>query len=107
MTAIGIHVIHVDAIILRVALQITSVLGIVGDQYHPKAVDESDLLVILTAKVLRYSVVSDQARQHWKKEDRFPLKANFRIPALCPLPECNVAGVSCVELIKNSGVVFS
>jgi hypothetical protein len=56
---------------------------------------------------LGYSVVSDEARQNWKKEDRLPLKTNFRIPVVCPLPECNVAGVSFVELIKNSGVVFS
>lgn len=106
MSDIGIHVIPVDSRILRVALQIKSVLSIVGDQYHPKGVDENDLLVISTAKVLGFCVVSDEARQHWKKEDRLPLRAKFKIPAVCSLPECNVACVSFVELIKNSGVVF-
>jgi hypothetical protein len=106
MSDIGIHVIPVDSRILRVALQIKSVLGIVGDQYHPKGVDENDLLVISTAKVLGYCVVSDEAKQHWKKEDRLPMRAKFKIPAVCSLPEFNVACVSFVELIKNSGVVF-
>ena len=106
MSDIGIHVISVESRILRVALQIKSVLGIVGDQYHPKGVDENDLLVISTAKVLGYCVVSDEAKQHWKKEDRLPLRAKFKIPTVCSLPECNVACVSFVELIKNSGVVF-
>lgn len=63
MSGIGIYVIPVDSRILRVALQIKVILGIVGDQYHPKGVDENDLLVISTAKVLGYCVVSNEAKQ--------------------------------------------
>jgi hypothetical protein len=106
MTANGLCVIPVDSRILRAALQIKDVLGIVGDQYHPKGVDENDLLVISTAKVLGFCVVSDEAKQHWKKEDRIPLRAKFKIPAVCSLPECNVSCMSFIELIKNSGAVF-
>ena len=102
----GLIIIPVDSRILRVALQIKEVLGISGDQYHPKGVDENDLLVISTAKVLGYCVVSNEAKQHWKKEERLPLRAKFKIPAVCSLPECNVACMSFVELIKQSGVVF-
>ena len=37
--------------IVAEALRINTLLGIQNDQYHPKGVDENDILIIATAKI--------------------------------------------------------
>lgn len=49
--------------ILQKATSIKNLLGITEDDYHPKGVDENDLFIIATAKVLGFQLISDEGRQ--------------------------------------------
>lgn len=88
--------------ILMTALRIKDLLGIQNDDYHPKGVDENDLFVIATARVARAPLLSDERRQ--LKLPDIPKK--MRIPAVCALPEVNVACKNFLEYLKGSGAIF-
>lgn len=87
--------------ILQEAARIKTLLGIVGDNYHPKGVDENDLMIIATALISRDDLVSDESKQ--KLPDLLPKR---KIPTVCAMSEVNVRCYSFVEYIKLSGAVF-
>lgn len=87
--------------ILQDAMRIKGLLGIAGDKYHPKGVDENDLLIIATANACNAELVSDESKQ--KLPD---LPAKRKIPAVCAMAEVGVTCISFIEYIKESGVVF-
>ena len=88
--------------ILQFAAHIQHLLGIENDAYHPKGVDENDVLVVAAAKVHKSILVSDESRQ-----TKLPLEMKkYKIPAVCSLAGIDVECVSLVELIKKSGERF-
>lgn len=95
------NVLEISNAILQDAMRIKGLLGIVGDKYHPKGVDENDLLIIATAAALNVELVSDESKQ--KLPD---LPAKRKIPAVCAMKEVDVACINFLEYIKKSGAVF-
>jgi hypothetical protein len=91
-----------DNAIVQAALAIKADLGIVNDQYKPKAVDESDILTIATAKVLGVPLVSDESPQAQPPADL----TKYRIPRVCLRPAVAVQCADVLQFIKASGKVF-
>lgn len=82
---------------LATAQNIKKTLGIVEDDYKTKGVGENDLFIISIAKENDRILVSDESRQN-----RLPkLKSNYKIPAVCNMPEVNIECVSFLNLLKN------
>ena len=80
---------------LAMAQEIKTLLGIVEEQYT-KGVGEKDLLIISIAKENETTLVSDESRQN-----KLPvLKSNYKIPAVCDMPEINIECVSFLDLLK-------
>lgn len=93
--------IEITNAILQDAYRIKALLGVAGDKYHPKGVDENDLLIIATAASRNVGLVSDESKQ--KLPD---LPAKRKIPAVCAMNEVGVTCISFIEYIKLSGTVF-
>jgi len=88
--------------ILQEALRIKNLLGIVGDGYHSKGVGENDLLIIATARIEGFELVSNEGRQN-----QFPnIAAKAKIPAVCDMDDVDVPCVDFITVIKQSGQVF-
>ena len=83
------------------ALRIKDLLEIAGDAYG-KGVDENDLFIIATACALDAELLTDEKRQ--PSRDKF--KKNYKIPAVCDLPEVKVKSLNFVEYFKRSQEVF-
>ena len=91
----NIEIYPLTATSLSMALGIKTLLGIVEEQYT-KGVGENDLIIISIAKENETTLVSEESRQN-----NLPaLKSNYKIPAVCDMPEVNVACVSFLELLK-------
>lgn len=99
----GIERIEVTNAILQEAMRIKALIGVVDDGYHKQGVDENDLLIIATAQIKRYTLVSEESKQPSlsKKE---PTKV--KIPAVCLLRDVGVNCINFVEYIKGSQAVF-
>ena len=80
---------------LDTAQNIKNLLGIVEEKYT-KGVGENDLFIISIAKENEKTLVSDENRQNKLP----PLKSNYKIPAVCDMPEVNVECVSFLDLLK-------
>lgn len=87
--------------ILKEAMRIKGLLGIVGDNYHAKGVGENDILIIASARIHRGELVSNEGRQ--KLPD---IPAKRKIPAVCAMPEVSVTCINFIEFIKKSDEVF-
>jgi len=88
--------------IIQEALRIKNLLGIEGDGYHPRGVGENDLLIIATARIEGFKLVSNEGRQH-----QFPnVAAKAKIPAVCDKEGVAVRCIDFITLVKNSGKVF-
>ncbi|MDD2768833.1 MAG: DUF4411 family protein [Methylococcus sp.] len=87
--------------ILVDALRIKNLLDIEGDKFG-NGVDENDLLIIATARNQITKLVSDERRQ----PDLPKLKHNYKIPAVCAMPEVGVPCLSFIEYLKLSEAVF-
>ncbi len=88
--------------ILVEASQIKVLLGIEEDNYHPKGVCENDLLIIATAKIEGYTLVTEESRQNFLPN----LKSKMKIPAVCAEGSVSVKCIRSIELIRSSGKVF-
>lgn len=98
----GIEKLEIGGAILQDAMRIKGLLGIVGDNYHPKGVGENDLLIVATARAAGTELVTDEGRQ-----TSTPLEPSKRkIPAVCAMPGVAVQCINFIELIKRSNQVF-
>lgn len=80
---------------LLAAQQIKTLLGILEEAYT-KGVGENDLFIIAIAKETNTILISNEGRQN-----NLPsLKSNYRIPAVCEMPEVGVTCISFVDLLK-------
>jgi hypothetical protein len=87
---------------LQEALRIKTLLGIVGDQYHPKGVGENDIIIISTCRLRGFGLVSDEKRQQVPPT----IAAKRSIPSVCSIPTVDVSCINFLDLIKQSGKVF-
>jgi len=87
--------------ILRDAMRIKGLLGIVDDKYHAKGVGENDIFIIATAHIHSAELVSNEGR---KKLADIPAKR--KIPAVCAMAAVSVSCINFIEYIKSSGEVF-
>lgn len=101
LKACDLEVLEINNVILQDAMRIKNLLGIEGDKYHPKGVDENDLLIIATAAAHNTELVSDESKQ--KLPD---LPAKRRIPAVCVMDEVDVTCINFIDYIKLSAAVF-
>jgi len=97
-----IELVEVDNQVALEALRIKKLIGVVGDQYHPKGVGENDLFIIATARTLGCVLVSDEKRQ-LKDPD---VSSKRKIPAVCALPQVAVDCINFLDYLKASGEVF-
>lgn len=88
--------------IIQDALRIKGLLGIVNDRYHPKGVDENDLLIVATARAHGVELVSDEAKQSLPPATA----AKRKIPAVCDMPHVSVACIPFIEYIRRSDEIF-
>lgn len=93
---------HPTSAILFDAKRIKGLLGIVGDNYHSKGVDENDLLIIATARAHGGELVSDEAKQPTTQQ----VLSKRKIPAVCDMTGVTVNCVNFIEYIKSSQAVF-
>lgn len=84
------------------AVRIKGLLGIVGDNYHPKGVGENDIFIIATAKVYQCPLVSNEGMQN-----NLPnLLSKCKIPRVCLFPDVQIRCINFIEFIKESGAIF-
>ena len=92
----------VSGTILQDAMRIKGLLGIVGDNYHAKGVDENDILIIATARALSAELVSDEARQTILPR----VLSKRKIPAVCDMAGVSFPCINFIEYIKRSDEIF-
>lgn len=88
--------------VLLAAMDIKQQVGIRNDQYHPKGVDENDILIIAAAQYHGASLITDEKRQFGKQVEPTKLK----IPAVCDLPGVAVTHKNFLDYIRQSKQVF-
>ncbi len=91
-----------DNDVIQAALQIKALVGIQGEQYNPKGVDENDIFIIAAAQYHNATLVTNEARQFGKQTE----PARRKIPAVCDLPGVQVTHLNFLDYIKQSGQVF-
>lgn len=68
----------------------------IDEEEYTKGVNENDLLIIAVAKEHNQTLVTEESRQN-----NLPSKkSNYKIPAVCGLPEVNVLCINFIDLIK-------
>lgn len=98
----NLELLAISSAILQDAIQIKASLGIEGDNYHPKGVDENDILIIATARSHGAELVSDEARQPGLPQ----IPSRRKIPAVCAMPTVSVLCINFIEYIKRSEAIF-
>jgi len=98
----NIEILAVSGAILQDAMRIKDALGIVGDNYHAKGVDEKDILIIATARAKGAELVSDEAKQPGPLQ----ISSKRKIPAVCAMPTVAVSCINFIDFIKATGAVF-
>ena len=86
--------------ILIESLRIKTILGI--ENKYGSGVGENDLIIIATAMLSSTSLVTDESRQTNLPQQRH----NYKIPAVCNLPDINIVSMNFLDYIKESGRVF-
>jgi hypothetical protein len=102
LKAHGVPVLHIGNEVLQTALAIRATIGVEADNYHPKGVDENDVLIIASAKARGAELVTNEGRQFGKQAEARKCK----IPAVCEIPAVGVANLNFLEYIKKSQQVF-
>lgn len=94
--------IDTDQEVLLVAEHIKQSLGIKGELYHPKGVDENDLLIVASAYCHSHELITNEAVQN-----KLPAKRwRYKIPAVCQMESVAVPCTSFLGYVMASGVVF-
>lgn len=88
--------------VLQAAMDIKQQVGIHNDQYHPKGVDENDILIIAAALYHGATLVTNEARQSSSLKE----PTRRKIPAVCDLPGVAVAHKNFLDYIQQSKQVF-
>ena len=101
MNECKIEKIGITSDILKFALDIHKLLGIDGDDYHPKGVGENDIIIIATAKIMETTLISNE------KQLGLPdIKKKYKIPNVCRLSEVDIECIDFLEYLKSSKRVF-
>ena len=87
---------------VRKATEIKAALEIVNERYNPAGVSENDILIVASACVEDHRLISNERRQ----PDVPKVKARYKIPLVCDLPQVTVQCIDFLALIKESGEVF-
>lgn len=98
----GIRQIGLTDEILMSASEIKALLEIEEEAYGA-GVDENDLIIIASAKIEADVVLTQESRQAF---DSTRKKKNYKIPAVCELPEVDVRHQNVREWIQASGEQF-
>ncbi|HGL6718206.1 DUF4411 family protein [Burkholderia multivorans] len=98
----GLEPLEVTNEIAQDAMRIKGLLGIVGDNYHPKGVGENDLLIIATARAHGRELVSNEAQQNNPPD----VNSKRKIPSVCSMREVAVPCIDFVQYIRRSEAVF-
>lgn len=88
--------------VIQAAMDIKQHVGIQNDQYHPKGVDENDILIIATAQYHGATLITNEARQSSSLKE----PTRRKIPAVCDLPGVAVAHKNFLDYILQSQQVF-
>ncbi len=88
--------------IVQGALHIKALLGIVGDKYHAKGVDENDVLIIATARAHGCELVSNERRQNIPPD----VHSKRKIPSVCSMSGVAVQCINFIQYIRQSGAIF-
>ena len=99
----GIKKIEVTNIILQDAMRIKALIGVIDDGYHPKGVDENDLIIITTARAKHCELISEEARQPSLTRNE-PTKR--KIPAVCAVNGVDVTCINFIEYLKSTQAIF-
>lgn len=88
--------------VIQAAMHIKNEVGIQNDQYHPKGVDENDILIIAAAQYHGATIVTNEARQSSSLKE----PTRRKIPAVCDLPGVAVAHKNFLDYFRASQQVF-
>jgi len=88
--------------VIQAAMDIKQHVGIQNDQYHPKGVDENDILIIATAQYHGATLITNEARQSSSLKE----PTRRKIPAVCDLPGVAVAHKNFLDYLRASEQVF-
>jgi len=88
--------------VVQAAKQIKDAVGIQNDKYHPKGVDENDILIIASAQYHGATLVTNEARQSSSPKE----PTRRKIPAVCDLPGVAVAHKNFLDYLRASEQVF-
>jgi Domain of unknown function (DUF4411) len=88
--------------VIQAAMDIKQHVGIQNDQYHPKGVDENDILIIAAAQYHGATLVTNEARQSSSLKE----PTRRKIPAVCDLPGVAVAHKNFLDYLRASEQVF-
>lgn len=91
----------VSSAIAMSAVKIKGFLGIANDKYGT-GVDENDIIIISTAKVLGHPLLSNEGRQPALPKN---IK-NYKMPAVCAMSGVGVQCLNVAEYIRQSKKVF-
>lgn len=89
-----------EAVLLE-ALRIKALIGVEGERYNPKGVDENDLIIIAATRLHGGELISNEARQTGQQ-----VPAKRKIPAVCGMPEVGIPCLNFLEYLKRSERVF-
>ena len=96
-----IRVLPMTEAMLMDALRIKNLLDIQGESYG-SGVGENDLFIVAAARAHEAELLTDEGRQPNLPQSR----RNYKIPAVCALPEVQTVCLSFVEFLKRSQAVF-
>jgi hypothetical protein len=100
LAAAGIALLDITDDVTGEALRLKRALGIEGENYHPRGVDENDLIIVATARIWTAPLLSEEALQPTLP----PQRARYKIPAVC-----GAQGIRCsrfIDFMKESREVF-